>query len=590
MLSLCSVTLLSAQKKVIYEGEACYLHIVEKGNTLYGISKEYAASIPSIVKINPTAKSGLSIGQKIYIPLQAISKREAKRSPELEGNVLVHKVAKGETLYSLSKKYQIDQGVLLEANPDLSKTGLKKGQEIRIPTVSVMVEQSLVRPAIEDTLVHHEVIQGETLYSLSKNYEVEITEIKKVNGGLPDGLRTGMTLRLPIRRNGNPLSSQTDNVANTEVELLDISDGVHLDIGLLLPFALAKQDTGSAIPRSSKDIMILTDIAFEFYRGSQMALEELTDLGLSASVHVVDVSSEKKDVERCLSRKGISDLDLVIGPLHKDAFEMISSDGKLANVFRTSPISSTLGTVASNDPNAARLKSSDEELIQNIIDDLRKNHASERIILLSGEKRSFHKEFMRKWNLQDTTLLGLPKIDLVQLAWNKDAQADLEAILRPDSSNVIVFPVVDRPSITDLMANLATTTFRDLDIMLYGMEQWMKYDNLDADVLERINLHIPVSSYVDFGDRRTIQFIKDYKDEYGTIPSAAAYAMLSYDITMYYLKGMMYYGEDFLKHQDQMQSVGISTGFDMRRSAMGAWVNDYGIILEYKNHDFVRVN
>lgn len=591
VLSFCSVSLLSAQKKVIYEGEACYVHIVEKGNTLYGISKEYAAPIPKIIDFNPSVKVGLSIGQKVYVPIKYIVKREAKRSPDLKGNVLVHQVRKGETLYSLSKKYQIDQGVLLQANPGLAETGLKKGQKINIPTVSVMVDQSLVRPAVEDSLVHHEVIQGETLYSISRSYEVEIDDLKKVNGGLVGGLRTGMTLRLPIRRSGAPMNpdSQHQEIIETEVMRQDISDGVSFDIGLLLPFALGTQDTtNSVVPRRPDDIMKLTDIAFEFYRGSQVALEELSESGLSASVHVIDVSSDAKDVDRCLRRKGISDLDLVIGPLHKDAFERVSSNGKLAQVFRASPISSTLGTVASNDPNAARVKSSDEDLIQSIIEDIRKNHRDDNIVLLSGEKRSLHKEFLEQWRMQDTTIKGASKIVIEELAWDKNAATKLKEILEATGSNIIIFPVADRPSITDLMANLATTAFRDVNITLFGMEQWMKYDNLDAAVLERVNLHIPVSSFVDFEDRRTIEFIKEYKDLYGTIPGAAAYAMLSYDITMFYVRGIMYYGDTFLEHQDQLHSTGIITGFEMRRSPEGAWVNGYGLMLEYRGHDFVR--
>ncbi len=593
LISVCSCTLLSAQKKVIYEGEACYLHILEKGNTLYGISKDYAAPIPKILEFNPAAKVSLSIGQKIYIPIRAISKREAKRSPDMEGNVLVHRVNKGETLYSLSKKYQIDQGVLLEANPGLAESGLKKGQVIRIPTVSIMVEQSLVRPAIEDSLLHHNVIQGETLYSLSKNYEVEIEQIQKVNGGLPDGLKAGMTLRLPIRRSGEPIdrTATEEDVVKEEVELRDISGGVSYEIGLLLPFSLGVQDTlGTVVPGKREDVVKLTDIAFEFYRGSQMALEELSKSGLSASVHVIDVSSERQDVTKCLNRSGITELDLIIGPLHKDAFEMVSSDGKLASVFRASPISSTLGYIASKDPNAARLKSSESDLLQNVIEDIRKNHGGQRIVLLAGEKRSFHKEFMEKWNIEDTLNSQSEKITIAQLDWDKDALTMLEDALDPEGANVVIFPVIDRPSITDLMSNLATTTFRDMDITLYGMEQWMKYDNLDADVLERVNLHIPVSSYIDYSDRVTIEFIQNYEGKFGTVPSAAAYAMLSYDITKYYLRGLMYYGDSFLDHQDQLPQTGISTGFEMRRSAQGAWVNVYGVILEYKDHDFVRAN
>ena len=62
------------------------------------------------------------------------------------------------------------------------------------------VTQKVIAPAIEDSFELHFVEPKETLYSLAKEYDVNMDSIRIVNNGLPDGLKVGTTIRLPIAK------------------------------------------------------------------------------------------------------------------------------------------------------------------------------------------------------------------------------------------------------------------------------------------------------------------------------------------------------------------------------------------------------
>ncbi|NND93416.1 MAG: LysM peptidoglycan-binding domain-containing protein [Flavobacteriales bacterium] len=577
---LVTSTSLLSQVKIIHEGEACYLHEVEKGNTLYGISKLYAISIDDVLSTNPEARMGLNIGQRIYIPISKVNRKEAKRSPDLDGNVLIHKVLKKETIYSLSKKYKVDINAILEANPDLDKKGLRKGGLVYIPTNAVKVSKSYITPAAIDSLIHHEVLLGETLYSLSRLYEVSIDSIKQVNAGLEEGLRAGMTLRIPKYVTGFLDIEEVDSISVGE--LIETPTSL-LNIGLLLPFSLNASDSARTATRSPNDVLKMTDIAYEFYRGVQTGLEELSNEGLSANVVVMDVSGDRKGVEKCLNSPNIKDLDFIIGPLHKESFEMISNDGRIKEVFRTSPLSGSLDVTSIMDKNISKVKPSANVLINATVDAIKKEHEYDNLILISGKIRSLHNEFLSSWGL-DT--LGTDASRLKKLTWDKEAHAELLELIDPDCPNVLVYPVAHRPAITSLISSLATSDFRDVDITLYGVEEWMKYDNLDVDVLERVNLKLAASYFIDWENQEIKDFVKDFSEEYNTIPSSAGYGIIAYDITRYYLAGMMRYGPGFLQSQDQLEWQGLCIGFNMSRVTEGGWVNHHVYMLEYDDYQF----
>ena len=100
-----------------------------------------------------------------------------------------HTVIKGETVYSISKKYNISSEDILKANPEV-KNGV---QENSILTITKSVKNIVS----SENVISHKVEAKETLYSISKKYNVSIEEIIAKNPVAKNGLAEGWFLILP---------------------------------------------------------------------------------------------------------------------------------------------------------------------------------------------------------------------------------------------------------------------------------------------------------------------------------------------------------------------------------------------------------
>lgn len=111
-----------------------FTHIVEKGQTLYGLAKTYNVSQDAIIALNPDANSGLKKGQILTIPQPETVKNTDTLSVKKDQNtnIVYHTIGKGETLYSLSKKYNTGIDKILILNPGVSPTNFKINEVIKI--------------------------------------------------------------------------------------------------------------------------------------------------------------------------------------------------------------------------------------------------------------------------------------------------------------------------------------------------------------------------------------------------------------------------------------------------------------------------
>lgn len=101
------------------EGARYIEYVVAPGETVYRISSTYNISISRLMEVNPELENGLKSGQLILIPLAEVVHTPvvSKQGSEFDDPDLnVHTVAPGETLYSLSKKYDVSVGDLLKWN------------------------------------------------------------------------------------------------------------------------------------------------------------------------------------------------------------------------------------------------------------------------------------------------------------------------------------------------------------------------------------------------------------------------------------------------------------------------------------------
>ena len=186
-----------SRNKVSINGQIYYVHVVKAGQTIYSISKAYNISQKDLTLENPEVTSGLKEGQILKIPEQPaiIEKSQIIKSDDY----IYHIVEPGQTLYFISRKYNVPVPELIKVNPELEISSLQVDQVIKIPKKPA---QSETEPEISDTIsyIDHEVIKGETLYSLSQKYDVSVYEIQEANEDMgKHGLKAGNIIRIPVK-------------------------------------------------------------------------------------------------------------------------------------------------------------------------------------------------------------------------------------------------------------------------------------------------------------------------------------------------------------------------------------------------------
>ena len=188
--------------KVILEGKVYYIHVVKPGQTLFSISRAYNISQKEIAVENPGAISGIRIGQTLKIPVESSLNDEIDTSISLKDadQKLTHKVKRGDTFFSISRKYGITQEDLEEANPAVDMNDLQPGQRLIIPEPNAEKEVQEPEPAFnEEGYAFHKVKRKETLYSIALFYEVSIQTIRNANPELGwGGPQAGQVIRIPL--------------------------------------------------------------------------------------------------------------------------------------------------------------------------------------------------------------------------------------------------------------------------------------------------------------------------------------------------------------------------------------------------------
>lgn len=140
------------------------VHRVQRRETLYGISKQYNTDINRLLEINPGIENGINPGDELMIPPNDLDRPAAPIPQRDTTDVWMrHRVVKGETLYSIAKKYGVSQKALSSLNNDFPE-GLKADAVIRIP----LREEA---PTVEQPLLDLKVPLKDTV-ALKERYNV----------------------------------------------------------------------------------------------------------------------------------------------------------------------------------------------------------------------------------------------------------------------------------------------------------------------------------------------------------------------------------------------------------------------------------
>ena len=203
---------------VYIDGAKYYVHTVAAGETLYSISRLYNVDIDSIVRHNPAAADTLRTDMTLKIPVPETANRPEQKKKRKDYEF--YDVKAGETLYSISRRYGISIDTILEDNPDVDPSQLTVGMRLYIRKSAV--------GTLRSTEVHEEW----------ENYR------DNMNAVAPEGyfyymVTAGDTLYSLSRRYGIP--------EQEILKLNELPDGLKAGGFILLPLPEGQKAAGDSV-------------------------------------------------------------------------------------------------------------------------------------------------------------------------------------------------------------------------------------------------------------------------------------------------------------------------------------------------------
>ena len=205
-------------------------------------------------------------------------------SQNIVTDTIVHEVERKETLFSISQKYKININDILELNPQIRNSRLKRKSKILIPVIETIQENTLVE---KDSLpTEDDLLRLDSIF------------VKK---------------------------RKRDN---------------QLNLSVLLPFRsnTVNYDSIEEVESLFEDRNLYT-ITLDFYSGILYAIEDLRELNVAINLNVFDTENSINKINEISSENLVKDSDVIIGPLIPRNFETFSNIELLESIPKVFPLS-----------------------------------------------------------------------------------------------------------------------------------------------------------------------------------------------------------------------------------------------------------
>lgn len=551
-------------------GKKYYIHKVEKGQSLYAIAKTYGMDVNSILAENDDAIDGLKNGQELKIPFESLL---PKQTVAIDTNKYVyHKIAKGETVYGITKKYGIDEKKLNSLNPSLIN-GLKEGEYVIVGEKKKNNTTSSIATSTVITNDTYTVLQGETLYGISKKLNSSQDDLLKWNPELKDGVKQGQVLKIvSSKKNINSVVTQSAAVTVPSLSNDVIQDTVYTvdkqkkgtyNLGLFLPFKLIESE-GIVIEdlmKSKSPFPQTQSLALDFYYGFKKAVDSLISKDFEVNIHLFDVDEkDSAKVETICKSSEFKTLDVVFGPLYVGVFKQVANKAKPLNIPMVSPLTQQ-NKILYNNALTSKVNTSQFTLIEGLSDYCTDSLLSTSNIILvntTAKDQQYIKAFKARYNSSLSKHNKGLKDSIVVVK----GMAGVKTAFVPNKKNVIILLTNNQVYLQDFITQLYMFSDKK-DIVLMGFSYVANIENLDQGYLNSLQFHFASSNHINYKDS-TIRFlVKQYQEVYTTDPSE--YYFQGFDIGIYYLSKLKTIGPDVFLNLDKYSSEGVSTGFKFYR-------------------------
>ena len=512
-----------------------FKHTVVKGETVYSISKMYHTTVDQIIRLNPSAANGIAIGAVLTIPQRRVI------SSEKEENYRYHTILPKETLYSVAKTYRLKPEDVVRANVGLSVESFQIGKTIRIPFFE---SYEVVKPFEKQTAnIIHTVQRGETLYSIARKYDVEVSTLEQMNPMLAGGLKPNMELIVAVARSKvDNFDPREENQANRLLTKQSPSQRLDMmKVGLLLPF----------LDQTSRGHLRLQ----EYYEGFLLAVNEMKERGANFELYVFEIGkgNDIGKLESLLGTLEMQSLNLIIGGVNDAQIKVLSDFSRSHNIKYVVPFSQSNEEVLNNGF-MFQVNPMSSLVFTKTVTYFTQKFRNANIIFVEGGGDP-QKEFV---TLLQSSLKqqGIPFKTIAEAGLLATSS---ENVLRIGQENLILPLSSDAATLRKVTSELKKVHEATPEIVthLFGHPDWQTYGEL-KDELTQFGTYFYTPFFVDQQSYQAKRFMDEFKRWYGREPMETypSYGMWGYDTALYFLTALQRNGLNF---EQKINDVDVST-------------------------------
>ncbi|WP_243349478.1 LysM peptidoglycan-binding domain-containing protein [Parabacteroides sp. FAFU027] len=562
-----------------------FYHTIEQGETLSSIAIMYGVSTASIKKLNPESDKNFKIGFTLKIP-QTVKVAEETGKEDYK----YHTIAPKETLSSLAKQYGITIQNITDLNPGLTAENFQIGKVIRIDISKAKKTEVEKKETIEEAFFEYLTKKNETLYSISRKFNVPIDSILAINPGLAGRFRAGITIKIPTPAQAEKQLPEKEEEAQQEVKPTEETPIITpatiepIKVAVLLPFML--DETGEEASKQSRRFI-------EYYEGLLLAVEKLRNQGVSINLYVHDTGSESKSINKILHSPEMSDVQMIIGPFYSAHITPVAKFAKANNISLVIPFTSKNEDVLTNS-HIFQVNTPHSYLYSEASQMFCKQFRNAKVIFLSEKDKEGDKtEFI------NTLKTELKRNAIYYQTYTVTEPEDIEkitSVLSESEENIIVPTSGTSNAIKPFIPELQSVAVNNSSykISLFGYPEWQTYVKDYIDAFYRLNTYIYSTFFVNPTEYSYKEFSSRFRSWYqrDIINSYPKYGVLGYDSGLYFLKALSSTGNNFDKSIAGNRYDGIQTGFSFERvNNWGGLINKNVYLIHYKrNYEIEKIS
>lgn len=498
-----------------------------------------------------------------------------------------HIVQERQTLYSISKAYNVTLQEIYDANQALrlETEGLKKDQILLIPVKDGVsqketrettggIEAATTEPERPEKKAGeyfiHRVKWFEDLNSIARKYTVSKEAIMNINGMTSEKVRRKDEIKIPVHPEKWENAGVTGHETTTDSTETDLSESSDADtqpsegafnrlfpkrhetsVSILLPFNAEK--------KADSQMM-------DFYSGALLASKDLGDEGDEIELNVYDIAGGSMPV----TEERFSSSDFVIGPVSNTDIARTVNACK-GRTWIVSPLDPRAEALADTIPNIIQAPSPTNAQIKDMVrwvdSDLK---ANDKVIMITqkGVAASVYASNV----LKEVRDYGLKHTDLsFNILEGRQVMGRISSMMTESGTNRVIIASDSKAFVIEVVRLLYLISSQKTDIVLYSTSKLRTFEEIDVEQLHSLNLHASVSYHVDYDSKEVQAFLMRYRAIYNTEPSRSAFQ--GYDVMKFFTTLNSEYGKRW-DRAGSLKGKGLQSDFRLVKTGRGGYVNE----------------